>query len=241
MQEISRDNVPGMQNRKVEKIVDPTLATFVKLDDLMVKLDELLHINIKNQELTNTMISTDRYIHTILSNISQNIGKISDANGKNQGPINTKTNADKLTNTILYSISQNLREILDTDNRNQKFLSHILKELKDEADEGEYIQQNGTVTSTQFVILNTETSPSHPVKGFILKNDGPNDILFAHNASMEGIDASIEDTLSTSTTLRFEKISQDEEVRFMFNRRVVKNVHLISQGGNSSFRSWLVW
>lgn len=64
-----------------------------------------------------------------------------------------------------------------------KINTEILKEMKDEADEGEFLVQSGTVTTTEFTIIDTQIAPNHPVKGYFIQNDGENAIYIAHNAS----------------------------------------------------------
>lgn len=154
---------------KVEKVIDPTLATFVKLDDLMVKLDELLNA----------------------------------------------------TNT------------------NQQTLNSILKEILDEADEGLFMESHGTVGTANFVVVNVEVILDHRVKGYYLKNEGPNDILFSHNLTPDGttVEATTLDMTSTNLTV----VKSGEIESFTYNRNKIKNVYLLGSGGSSSYRLKLVW
>jgi Xaa-Pro aminopeptidase len=122
---------------------------------------------------------------------------------------------------------------------NQKLLSDILKELKDEIDEGEILSQSGTVTTTDFVFIETEQAPGHPIKGYSVKNDGPNTIYVGHNTTKAGLEPSLDDV--TSSISRFREVKNKEEIRFIFNRRRIYNVSILAKGGDSSYRTWLVW
>lgn len=114
------------------------------------------------------------------------------------------------------------------------------KELQEEADRGEFLRTDGTVTTTAFTIIDTNVAPGHMVKGYTIKNDGPNNIFVGHNVAISSqVDADIVDV--TTLTSRFDIILPNEDIKFIYNRRTIRNVHLLSQGGNSSFRSWLLW
>lgn len=154
---------------KVEKLVDPTLATFVKLDDLMVKLDELLNVT----------------------------------------------------------------------NENKKLLSFILKEQRDEADEGNFVESHGTATTTQFVVVNVEVILDHKVKGYYLKNDGPNDILLSHNLTPDG--ATVEAATLDRTGINLSVLKSGDIESFNYNRKKIKNIYLLASGGNSDYRLKLIW
>lgn len=123
---------------------------------------------------------------------------------------------------------------------NQKLLSSILQELKDEADEGEVLTQNGLVQSNDFTFIETITAPGHPVKGYAIINDGPdNSIYVAHNTTKAGLQPDIDNI--TSSISRFRLVQVGEEIRFVFNRRKIYNVTIIAASGTSNIRTWLVW
>lgn len=140
----------------------------------------------------------------------------------------------------LDDISVKLSQLIDISILNHKLLNSVLKELKDEADKGGYIRLAGTVTTNQFVIIDTFRAPNHPVKGYIVRNDGANPIFVAHNASLDS-NTGIEPFEVASDTTRFETIHPNEDVRFRYNRNTIKNVYLLASGGDSTYRCWLVW
>lgn len=147
----------------------------------------------------------------------------------------------KVFSTIsLDDINVKLSKLIDIETLNQRYFASILKELRDEADEGGYIRSFGTVTTTQFTIIDPMLAPNHPVKGYIIRNDGPNPIFVGHNVAPDtGIGPNIVDI--TSDTTRFETINADEDVRFRYNRNKIRNIYLLANGGDSTYRGWLIW
>lgn len=142
---------------------------------------------------------------------------------------------------IVYSDNINVltKELLKATLVNQKVLKDILKELKDEADDGEFMTLIDTVTTTDFQFINTTEAPGHPVKGYAISNEGPNTIYVAHNVSKANIVPDLIDV--TTTTSRFQQVLSTEEIRFIFNRRKVRNIAILARDGNSTFRAWLTW
>lgn len=137
-------------------------------------------------------------------------------------------------------IMEVFNKLLDISYNNQKLLVSILGELKAGADEGEFLRRDGTVTTTQFTILNAMSNPGHPVKAYTVRNDGPNTIYVAHNAAYSStLDADTIDV--TSNTSRFEEILANEDIKFVFNRNAVRSVHILAKDGDSQFRAWLTW
>ena len=122
---------------------------------------------------------------------------------------------------------------------NQKLLGSILQELKDEADEGEFLTVLDTVTTTVFYFYDTIAAPGHPIKGYAIANQGPNTIYVAHNTTKVGLEPNLADI--TSPVSRFQQILSGEEVRYIFNRRKIYNVAILARDGNSTFRAWLTW
>lgn len=122
---------------------------------------------------------------------------------------------------------------------NQKVFAAILQELKDDADDGEFLAQHGTVIATDFTIIETEIAPNHPVKGYSIKNDGPGTIFVAHNISKAGLQPDI-DNLASAVS-RFWEVRINEEITFSFNRRKILNVAMIAATVDSDFRAWLSW
>jgi len=146
---------------------------------------------------------------------------------------------DKLANLFIKN-QQTLSSLLDYTIKNEKRLSVIEEEMLAEADSGEFLRRTGTVTTTNFVIIDTNASPGHMVKGYTVINDGPNNIYVGHNMAISSeLDVDIIDV--TSDTSRFALILPGEDFKFVFNRRKIRNVHILANGGDSTFRAWLTW
>ncbi|MDP2755401.1 MAG: hypothetical protein Q8P40_13570 [Nitrospirota bacterium] len=127
-------------------------------------------------------------------------------------------------------------EILKTASRDQKLLSSILKELQDEADEGEYIRREATANPNTFDVLDFLAILGSPVKGYFIKNDGANTILHGHNITNLSIDSNI-----NTVDARFSSLLSTEESRVVYNRNKIKNVYIKSVAGNSAYRVKVVW
>lgn len=148
----------------------------------------------------------------------------------------------KLNKLIDLSIinQKTLSSLLDYTVKNEKRLEIIQDQLLEDADEGQLIRLSGTVTTTQFTIIDTNVAPGHMVKSYTVKNDGPNNIYVAHNVAISSeVDADIIDV--TSNVSRFNIVEPNEDMRFTFNRKRIRNVHILASGGDSQFRTWLVW
>ena len=166
-----------------------------------------------------TIIDADKFMAMTLDDISLKLDKLADLFIKNQ---------------------QTLLSLLDYTIKNEKRLAVIETEMLAEADNGQFVRTSGTVTTSRFVIIDTNASPGHMVKGYTVKNDGPNTIFVAHNAAVSSkLDVDITDV--TSSTSRFQEILPNEDIKFIFNRRTIRNVHILAQGGNSDFRAWITW
>lgn len=176
-------------------------------------------VEYKNNDIQN-IIDANKFIAITMNDISFKLSKLIDISIKNE----------KILSTLLdYTV------------KNEERLKVIQGELVAEADSGEFLRVNGTVTTTQFTIIDTDTSPGYAVKGYTIKNDGPNTIFVAHNAAISsGVDVDPVD-VTTSAISKFEQVLSNEDIKFVFNRRKVRNIHLLAQGGNSQFRAWLVW
>ena len=129
---------------------------------------------------------------------------------------------------------------LTTDSLNVQ--SKILKELKDAADKGDYRQITDAVTSTKLYIVNTETAPSHPIRSFVLYNNGPNTIYMGYNLGIVG--PSIEDVVLGKDS-RFIPIANGEHFNAPGNNReVIKNITLAASDVHtkkSKFRLIMTW
>ncbi len=166
-----------------------------------------------------TIIDADKFMAMTLDDISLKLDKLS---------------------YLLVENQKTLSSLLDYTIKNEKRLSVIQEEMLAEADSGEFLRMVGTVTTTQFIIIDTNASPGHLVKGYTVINDGPNNIYVGHNMAISSeVDVDIIDV--TSSTSRFAQVLPGEDIKFVFNRRRIRNVHILASGGNSTFRSWLTW
>lgn len=121
----------------------------------------------------------------------------------------------------------------------QKLQQKILRELKDDGDLGEVLRASGTVTTTEFTIINTIKDPGHPVKAFELTNDGNNTIYVGHNVVQSGEGADIIDI--NSDISRFDEILSGEDVIYRYNRHKIRNVYMLAKVAASTFRIKLIW
>jgi len=136
----------------------------------------------------------------------------------------------------LDDISRKLSELLISNGSIEKLNKAILKELTDEADEGEYLRREATANPNTFDILDFIAILGFPVKGYFIKNDGANTILHGHNITNLSIDSNI-----NTADARFFSIYTTEESRIGYNRNKIKNIYLKSVTGNSAYRVKAVW
>lgn len=148
----------------------------------------------------------------------------------------------KLNKLIDLSITnqKTLTSILEYTIKNEKRLEVIQDQILAGADNGQFLRTDGTVTTTEFTIIDTNIAPGHMIKSYTIKNDGLNNIFVGHNVAVSSrVDADIIDV--TTLTSRFDVILPNEDIKFVYNRRTIRNIHILAQGGNSSFRAWLSW
>jgi len=132
---------------------------------------------------------------------------------------------------------QTQAELLKILSRDHELLSSILKELRDEADEGEYMFMSGTATTDPAAnITDLLAIMGHPVKGYIVKNDGANTIQVGHNITRSSIDSNIQ-----TASARFYPVFIGEQHKEMFNRKVIRNVYIRTAAGTCAYRLWLLW
>jgi hypothetical protein len=143
--------------------------------------------------------------------------------------------------TTLDDISVKLSKLIDITTINQKYLNAILKEQRIEADEGQELTQNGTALSTEFTFIDIgQLKQGLKVKGFELANDGvDNAIYFAWNQTQGGLQPSLDDP--TSSLTKFRLLQPGDSIKIIFNRKIIRNVSIIGQGGSSTYRLWMVW
>lgn len=152
--------------------------------------------------------------------------------------------ADKAIFVTLDDISRNFKkllktqaELLKTASENQELLSSILKELRDEADEGEYMFVSGTATTDPSLnITDLLATLGFPVKGYTIKNDGANTLEVGHNITRSSIDSNVQ-----TASARFYPVIAGERHKEMFNRKVIRNVYIRTNVGTSAYRLWLLW
>jgi len=142
---------------------------------------------------------------------------------------------------LLDDISVKLSKLIDITTLNRKYLNAILKEQRDEADEGQELTHNGTVLSTEFEFIDIgQLRQGLKVKSFELANDGDtNAIYFAFNTTQAGLEPSLDDT--TSNLTKFRLLQPEDSIKIVFNRKVIRNIAIIGQGGSSTYRLWMVW
>lgn len=141
----------------------------------------------------------------------------------------------------LFKINQKtLSSLLDYTTKNEMRLEVIQDQILADADNGQYLRTSGTATPNRFVIIDTQISPGHMVKGYTVKNDGPNNIFVAHNAAISS-EVDVDTVDITTLTSRFDEVLPNEDIKFVYNRRTIRSVHILASGGNSTFRAWLVW
>ena len=143
--------------------------------------------------------------------------------------------------STLDDISVKLSKLISQSELNRKYLNAILKEQRDEADEGQELTQDGNVLSTEFTFVDIgQLRQGLRVKGFELANDGiDNAIYFAWNTTRAGLEPSLDDP--TSSLTKFRLLQPDDSIKIIFNRRVISNISLLGQGGSSTYRLWMVW
>lgn len=171
-----------------------------------------------------------------LANMS-NIKKIGQRNIKPREIVDPLT----LQVTNLDDISVKLSKLIDITTLNQKYLNAILKEQRDEADEGQELTQDGTVLSTDFTFIDIgQLRQGLRVKSFELANDSTtNSLYFAYNTTKSGLEPSLDDT--TSSLTKFRLLLPGESIKIIFNRRVIMNIALLGNGASVPYRLWMVW
>lgn len=123
-------------------------------------------------------------------------------------------------------------------------LDVILKELRDEADKGEYYLVQGTATTTitdnVIDIPAVLGMPEFKVKAYIIINDGKaNNLRVGHNVTT-GMITSATDIVG-QTRNKFFNVLPGENIKITYNRKVIENIYVIANTGTSAFRLWLLW
>lgn len=129
-------------------------------------------------------------------------------------------NRTKKSQTIQEKQLSLLNNILESQNS-------ILKELKDEIDEGKYRIEDGTA-STTLTEIDIEQLLGHYIKSYTIINDGLNNIYIAHNP------------LNVSQDI-FLTIKPDEKNIITYNRNKIKTIYIKTLSGTSDYRLTLTW
>ena len=140
---------------------------------------------------------------------------------------------------IQESLDSKFNKLIEIETKNNEILQYILKEQKDSADEGEVMRKSGTVTTTEFTIIDTIREPGHPVKAFELINDSVNSIYVGFNVVSSSTGANLTDV--TSDLTRYDLVATTESIIYRFNRNKIKNIYLLATVGNSTYRLKLIW
>lgn len=152
--------------------------------------------------------------------------------------LSDQLNATKELMSLQSDICEQNENIISIMKDIKKINLAILKEERDEADEGGRMQIHGKVGYREFFIIDTQKDPGHRVKSFIARNDGPEDIFIAYNAALSSVGPSIEDVRKS---VIFERLEKDEKIRYRFNRNVIKNIYILAHEDESRFRIDLSW
>lgn len=142
---------------------------------------------------------------------------------------------------LLDDISVKLSKLLSQSELNQKYLNAVLKELRDEADEGQELSENGTVLSTEFTFIDIgQLRQGLKIKSFELVNDSTtNSLYFAWNTTKAGLQPSLDDPHSSLT--KFRLLQPGDSTKRVFNRKVIRNIALLGNGASIPYRLWMVW
>lgn len=118
----------------------------------------------------------------------------------------------------------------------EHLLTDILAELRADADECEYVRQNGSANPATFDIIDVVGLLGHAVKGYTIKNDGAANLFTGHNLTPGSIDPNLD-----VNGVRFSSIFAGENRDFKFNRKKIRNIYIKSSAGNVAYRLWLLW
>lgn len=146
---------------------------------------------------------------------------------------------------LLAEILKRLDQLIETESAKLEVDKSILKELQDGADEGREIMSNGTLSVTDFTVIDTQISPGYPVKGYTIENtDKTNFIYVAHKSagdpltSQPQLDFDIIDVTKTTNPV-FNQVAPNESLEFKYNRNRVKSIHLLAVTGSPTYKAWL--
>lgn len=129
--------------------------------------------------------------------------------------------------------------------------SRIYKVLSDQIDEGKAIYMNGTLSATNFTVIDLISgrtsgtdvggTPGHPVKGYMIKNTGTTNLLFAHNITFQPqLDLNVTlDALKTSPI--FSTLVPGESESSNYNIKCIRSVHLIASSGTPTYKIKMIW
>lgn len=125
------------------------------------------------------------------------------------------------TNNLLDKIlNKNINVVVSSDILLQK----ILDVLRLTLDDGEYENITGTATTTAEIYDFTKISPYHPVKGYIIKNDGTVTISIAINDSS-----------------KFYDVRSKESDIITINSPSINKIFVRTASGTADFRLRILW
>lgn len=189
-----QEQISSKQSNAKPQIIDPAVATYLTMDDISWKFDQLLRSQAKTSDTQSK----------ILDDISKKIDRLLDAQLKT---INIQLKTQEL--------------------------------IKSTLDEGGRLVQSGTVTPTEYVIINTIADPGHPIRSYTVINEGPNDIYVGYNITNTGYPIPLEAVLADDSL--FLTITPNNRIKESFTTKVINNVYILANTGNSSYKARLVW
>lgn len=144
--------------------------------------------------------------------------------------------------------------LIDLNNKLYKLIDiefRILKILEDQVDEGKSIYMNGTLSTTNFTVIDLISgittsgdvggTPGHPVKGYIIKNTGTTNLLFAHNITyLPQLNLNVTlDSLKANPI--FSTLLPNEVESSNYNIKCIRSVHLIAVTGTPTYKIKMIW
>ena len=194
-----------------EIIINPATSAFLQMDDISVSLMQLTRITESNTNTTNSILKVQESIQQTQRALQ-----------------------DILANTLQLqqAMVQKQDQILEKQ-------SITANEMQLDADTGKRLPFKASVTSTEFYIIDTQLTPGHKVKSVTINNDGENTIYVGINVAISSVGPIIEDVVKDESV--FVLVKKGEHFDSTNNRRVIKNIYLLSAQDISYFRATLVW
>ena len=147
----------------------------------------------------------------------------------NEDLLNEIIKQNDITNKLLHIITDDMT-------KSNRTLDNIFKELKSEADEGEYISITDT-TSTSYKIYDFNKLYGHNIRGFTIENTGSQSLDVGFNmveATLDSIDADIS-LIKTPYPL-----TAKSQYKLSQNRKIIRNI-LVKASVETTYLLTLVW